>query len=83
MQINSQAIRLEPFEGEPIHGDEMFVARCEQFPELAMADGSPQKAYDGLMVMIEKVWAARISPKAHTNALSCGAISRQKKSRLV
>ena len=39
-------IRLEPVEGEPIHGDEMFVARCEQFPELAIAEGSPQRAHD-------------------------------------
>ena len=30
-------IRLEPVEGEPINGDEMFVARCGHFPELAMA----------------------------------------------
>ena len=52
-------IRLEPVEGEPINGDEMFVARCEHFPELAMADGSPQRAYDGLMAMIEKVWAVQ------------------------
>ncbi|MFT5448246.1 MAG: hypothetical protein ACI9DC_003428 [Gammaproteobacteria bacterium] len=49
-------IRLEPVEGEPINGDEMFVARCEHFPELAMAEGSPGKAYDGLMAMIEKIW---------------------------
>lgn len=48
-------IRLEPVEGEPIHGDEMFVARCEEFPELAMAEGSPGKAYDGLMEMIAKI----------------------------
>ena len=53
-------IRLEPVEGEPIHGDEMFVARSEYFPELAMAEGSPQKAYDGLMAMTEKVWAAKV-----------------------
>lgn len=37
------SIRLESIEGEPIHGDEMFVARCEHFPELAMAEGSPQR----------------------------------------
>ncbi|MFT5450055.1 MAG: hypothetical protein ACI9DC_005257 [Gammaproteobacteria bacterium] len=49
-------IRLEQVKGEPIHG---FVARCEHFPELAMAEGSPQRAYDGLMEMIEKVWAAK------------------------
>jgi len=24
-------IRLEPVEGEPIYGEEMFVARCEYF----------------------------------------------------
>ena len=30
-------IRLESVEGEPIHGEEMFVASCEHFPELAMA----------------------------------------------
>jgi hypothetical protein len=36
----------------------MFVARCEYFPELAMVESSAQKAYDGLMVMIEKIWAA-------------------------
>jgi len=30
-------IRREPVEGKPINGDEMFVARCEHFPELAMA----------------------------------------------
>ena len=53
-------IRLEPVEGEPIHGDEMFAARCEDFPELAMAEGSPQRAYDGLMAMIEKVWAVKV-----------------------
>jgi len=53
-------IRLEPTEGEPIHGEEMFVARWEHFPELAMAEGSPQRAYDGLMAMIEKVWAAKV-----------------------
>jgi hypothetical protein len=52
-------IRLEPIEGEPINGEEMFVARCEDFPELAMAEGSPQRAYDGLMAMIEKLWRAR------------------------
>ena len=52
-------IRLEPVEGEPLNGEEMFVARCEHFPELAMAEGSPQKAYDGLMAMIE-VWAAKV-----------------------
>ena len=28
-------IRLERVEGEPINGDEMFVARCEYCPELA------------------------------------------------
>ena len=39
----------------------MFVARCEHFPELAMAEGSPQKAYDGLMAMIEKVWAVKVA----------------------
>ena len=38
----------------------MFVARCEHIPELAMAEGSPQKAYDGLMAMIEKVWAVKV-----------------------
>lgn len=53
-------IRLEPVEGEPINGEEMFVARCEHFPEFAMAEGSPQRAYDGLMVMIEKIWAAKM-----------------------
>ena len=25
-----------------------------------MAEGSPQKAYDGLIAMIEKVWAAKM-----------------------
>lgn len=35
------AITLERAEGEPINGDEMFVARCEHFPELAMAESSP------------------------------------------
>jgi hypothetical protein len=40
-------IRLKSIEGEPIHGEKMFVARCEHFPELAMAEGSPQRAYDG------------------------------------
>ena len=49
------AIRLEPVEGEPTNGEEMFVARCEHFPELAMAEVSPGKAYDGLMAMIEKI----------------------------
>ena len=53
-------IRLEPVKGEPIHGDEMFVARCEHFPKVAMAEGSPQKAYDGLMSMIEKAWAVKV-----------------------
>jgi len=48
-------IHLEPVEGEPIYGDEMFVARCGQFPELAMAEESPDKAYDGLMAMLEKI----------------------------
>ena len=38
----------------------MFVARCEHFPELAMAESSPQKAYDGLMAMIEKVWVVEM-----------------------
>jgi hypothetical protein len=33
----------------------MFVARCEHFLEVAMAEGSPQR----LMVMIEKVWAVK------------------------
>ena len=51
-------IRLEPVKGKPINGDEMFVARCEHFPELAMAEESPGKAYDGLITMIEKIWAA-------------------------
>jgi hypothetical protein len=49
------SIRLESIEGEPTHDDEMFVARREHFPELAMAEGSPQRAYDGLMTMLEKV----------------------------
>ena len=52
-------IRLESVESEPINSDEMFVARCEHSPELAMAEGSPQKAYDGLMAMIEKVCVGR------------------------
>jgi hypothetical protein len=26
-----------------------------------MAEGSPQKAYDGLMAMIEKVWAVKVA----------------------
>jgi hypothetical protein len=39
----------------------MFVARCEHFPELAMAEGSPQKAYDGLITMIEKAWAKKMA----------------------
>ena len=34
--------------------------RCEYFPELAMAEESPGKAYDGLMAMIEKVWAVKM-----------------------
>jgi hypothetical protein len=38
----------------------MFAARCEHFPALAMAEGSPQRAYDGLMAMIEKVWAVKV-----------------------
>jgi hypothetical protein len=42
------------------NGDEMFVARCEHFPELAMAEGSPQRAYDGLMAMIEKIWVVKV-----------------------
>jgi hypothetical protein len=46
--------------GEPAGGDEMFAARCEHFPALAMAEGSPQRAYDGLMAMIEKVWAVKV-----------------------
>jgi hypothetical protein len=29
-------IRLESVAGEPINGEEMFVARYEQFPELAI-----------------------------------------------
>jgi hypothetical protein len=33
-------IRLESIEGEPTHADEMFVARREHFPELAMAESS-------------------------------------------
>ena len=37
-------IHLEPVEGESIHRDEMFVARCEHFAELAMAKGSPLRA---------------------------------------
>ena len=53
-------IRLEPVDGEPIYGDEMFVARCEHFSELAMAEESPQLAYDGLMAMIEKIWAVKV-----------------------
>ena len=48
-------ICLEPVEGEPINGDEMFVARYDYFPELATAEGSPGKAYDEPMVMIEKI----------------------------
>jgi hypothetical protein len=48
-------ICLEPVEGGPINSDEMFVARCEHFLEVAMAEGSPQR----LMVMIEKVWAVK------------------------
>ncbi len=54
-------IRLEPVEGEPINGEEMFVARCEHFPELAMAEESPGKAYDGLVAIIEKIWMAKLS----------------------
>ena len=50
---------ISPVEGEPINGDEMFVARCAHFPELAMAEAAPQKAYDGLMAMIEKIWMAK------------------------
>ncbi|MFT5129255.1 MAG: hypothetical protein ACI8W8_002877 [Rhodothermales bacterium] len=42
----------------------MFVARCEHFPELAMAEESPGKAYDGLMAMIEKVWAVKMAQDA-------------------
>lgn len=42
-------IHLEPVESEPANGEEMFVARCEHFPELAMAEESPGKAYDGLI----------------------------------
>ena len=57
-------IRLEPVEGEPINGDEMFVARSEHFPELAMAESSPQLAYDGLMEMIVKIWKVRCSSAA-------------------
>lgn len=38
----------------------MFVARCKHFPELEMAKGSPQKAYDGLIAMIEKIWMAKV-----------------------
>ena len=38
--------RVMPY---PIKGEEMFIARCERFLELAMAEGSPQRAYDGLM----------------------------------
>jgi hypothetical protein len=34
-------IHTKPVEGGPINGDEMFVAHCEHFPELAMAEGSP------------------------------------------
>ena len=56
-------IRLEPVEGEPINGEEMFVARCEHFPELAMAEGSPQRAE----AMIEKVWAVEVdNPKVES-----------------
>jgi hypothetical protein len=33
----------------------VFVARCEHFPELALAEGSPQQR----MMMIEKVWAVK------------------------
>lgn len=29
------------------------------FPELAMAEGSPQRAYEGVMATIEKVWAVK------------------------
>jgi hypothetical protein len=45
----------------------MFVARCEHFPELAMAEGSPQKAYDGLMAMIVKIWTlpAHVAEYSH------------------
>lgn len=49
-------IRLEPVEGEPIHGEEMFVARCADFPELMVAEESPHRAYDGMMAMIERMW---------------------------
>jgi hypothetical protein len=38
----------------------MFVACCEHFPESAMAEGSPQKAYDGLMAMIERIRAVKV-----------------------
>jgi hypothetical protein len=45
------------------------AVHCEHFPELAMAEESPGKAYDGLMAMIEKVWAVKI-----THADSAGQI---------
>jgi len=54
-------IRLEPVDGEPINGEEMFIARCEHFPKLAMAEESPGKTYDGLMAMVEKIWASNSS----------------------
>ena len=59
--LSRASLRSPIVEGEPIHGEEMFVARCEHIPELAMAESSPQKAYDGLMAMIEKVWAAKVA----------------------
>ena len=49
-------IRLEAVEGEPFNGDELFVARCQYFPELMCAEGSPGKAYDGLLELITAVW---------------------------
>ena len=53
------SICLEPVKGEPINADEMFVARCEDFPELAMAEGSSQRAYVGVMGVIEKIWMVK------------------------
>ena len=50
----------------------MFVARYDYFPELAMAEGSPGKAYDEPMVMIEKIWMAKKEIRTHAECLDRG-----------
>lgn len=51
-------IRLEPVDCQPINGDEMFVARCEHFPEVLVAENSRIYAYEGMIEAIERLQEA-------------------------